>query len=93
MAKDNVPFHSVVFPCSLLGAEDNYTLVNHLIATGTTASAMRLKLHAAGFALCFMSFSFLCCSQCCRAPVISAVSNPIGLPVPNSDQAVDDTRS
>lgn len=35
MAKDNVPFHSVVFPCSLLGAEDNYTLVNHLIATGT----------------------------------------------------------
>uniref|UniRef100_A0A8C3UUA9 Methionine--tRNA ligase, cytoplasmic n=1 Tax=Catharus ustulatus TaxID=91951 RepID=A0A8C3UUA9_CATUS len=33
MAKDNVPFHSVVFPCSLLGADDNYTLVNHLIAT------------------------------------------------------------
>ncbi|XP_061688389.1 methionine--tRNA ligase, cytoplasmic isoform X2 [Syngnathoides biaculeatus] len=33
MAKDNVPFHSVVFPCSLLGAQDHYTLVNHLIAT------------------------------------------------------------
>ncbi|XP_019346961.2 methionine--tRNA ligase, cytoplasmic isoform X2 [Alligator mississippiensis] len=33
MAKDNVPFHSVVFPCSLLGAEDGYTLVNHLVAT------------------------------------------------------------
>uniref|UniRef100_A0A3B3YD26 Methionine--tRNA ligase, cytoplasmic n=1 Tax=Poecilia mexicana TaxID=48701 RepID=A0A3B3YD26_9TELE len=33
MAKDNVPFHSVVFPCSLLGAQDNYTLVSHLIAT------------------------------------------------------------
>ncbi|XP_061894086.1 methionine--tRNA ligase, cytoplasmic isoform X1 [Entelurus aequoreus] len=33
MAKDNVPFHSVVFPCSLLGAQDGYTLVNHLIAT------------------------------------------------------------
>ncbi|KAG7244818.1 hypothetical protein INR49_029837 [Caranx melampygus] len=33
MAKDNVPFHSVVFPCSLLGAKDNYTLVSHLIAT------------------------------------------------------------
>ncbi|CAM9938517.1 unnamed protein product [Bubo scandiacus] len=32
MAKDNVPFHSVIFPCSLLGADDNYTLVNHLIA-------------------------------------------------------------
>lgn len=33
MAKDNVPFHSVVFPCSLLGAQDNYTLVNSLVAT------------------------------------------------------------
>lgn len=33
MAKDNVPFHSVVFPCTLLGAQDNYTLVNHLVAT------------------------------------------------------------
>lgn len=33
MAKDNVPFHSVVFPCSLLGTEKNYTLVNHLNAT------------------------------------------------------------
>lgn len=36
MAKDNVPFHSVVFPCSLLGAQDNYTLVGHLVATGKT---------------------------------------------------------
>lgn len=34
MAKDNVPFHGLVFPCSALGAEDNYTLVNHIIATG-----------------------------------------------------------
>uniref|UniRef100_UPI00358F6303 methionine--tRNA ligase, cytoplasmic n=1 Tax=Myxine glutinosa TaxID=7769 RepID=UPI00358F6303 len=33
MAKDNVPFHSVVFPCSLLGTGDDYTFVNHLIAT------------------------------------------------------------
>uniref|UniRef100_A0A8C5PFC3 Methionine--tRNA ligase, cytoplasmic n=1 Tax=Leptobrachium leishanense TaxID=445787 RepID=A0A8C5PFC3_9ANUR len=33
MAKDNVPFHSVIFPACLLGAEDNYTVVNHLIAT------------------------------------------------------------
>lgn len=39
MAKDNVPFHSVIFPCSLLGADDNYTLVNHLIATGTGGPA------------------------------------------------------
>ncbi|XP_070546331.1 methionine--tRNA ligase, cytoplasmic-like isoform X2 [Ptychodera flava] len=33
MAKDNVPFHSVIFPCTCIGARDNYTLVNHLIAT------------------------------------------------------------
>ncbi|XP_077339727.1 methionine--tRNA ligase, cytoplasmic isoform X1 [Lithobates pipiens] len=33
MAKDNVPFHSVIFPSCLLGVEDNYTVVNHLIAT------------------------------------------------------------
>lgn len=34
MAKDNVPFHTVVFPCSLIGADDNYTLVNHMSSTG-----------------------------------------------------------
>ncbi|KAF6037367.1 MARS [Bugula neritina] len=33
MAKDNVPFHSVVFPCTQLGADDNYSIVNHLCAT------------------------------------------------------------
>ncbi|XP_018425248.1 PREDICTED: methionine--tRNA ligase, cytoplasmic isoform X3 [Nanorana parkeri] len=33
MAKDNVPFHSVIFPSCLLGVEDNYTVVNHLVAT------------------------------------------------------------
>eukprot|EP00731_Ephydatia_muelleri_P032811 Em0024g355a len=33
MAKDNVPFHTVVFPSSLLGAEDNYTLLNHMSST------------------------------------------------------------
>ncbi|XP_053564162.1 methionine--tRNA ligase, cytoplasmic [Bombina bombina] len=33
MAKDNVPFHSVIFPSCLLGAEDNYTLVSSLVAT------------------------------------------------------------
>ncbi|KAH0629011.1 hypothetical protein JD844_010741 [Phrynosoma platyrhinos] len=33
MAKDNVPFHSVVFPCTLLGTGEKYTLVNHLVAT------------------------------------------------------------
>ncbi|KAK3736631.1 hypothetical protein QZH41_005599 [Actinostola sp. cb2023] len=33
MAKDNVPFHTVVFPSTLLGADDNYTLLNSISAT------------------------------------------------------------
>lgn len=34
MAKDNVPFHTVVFPSTLIGANDNYTLLNSISATG-----------------------------------------------------------
>ena len=34
MAKDNVPFHSVVFPATQLGTHEPFTLVNHLVATG-----------------------------------------------------------
>ena len=34
MAKVNVPFHTVVFPSSLLGAEDNHTLLNHMSSIG-----------------------------------------------------------
>ncbi|CAF1147312.1 unnamed protein product [Didymodactylos carnosus] len=30
MAKDNVPFHSVIFPSCLLGTNDNYTIVGNL---------------------------------------------------------------
>ena len=33
MAKDNVVFHSVIFPSSLLGTGDNWTMVKHLNAT------------------------------------------------------------
>ncbi|KAK8399895.1 hypothetical protein O3P69_002944 [Scylla paramamosain] len=33
MAKDNVPFHSVVFPSTLLGTGQNWTKVTHLVAT------------------------------------------------------------
>ena len=36
MAKDNVPFHSVVFPATLLGSESNdfnWTMVKYLMAT------------------------------------------------------------
>lgn len=33
LGKDNVPFHSVIFPSCLLGTDDNYTVVNHMIAT------------------------------------------------------------
>ena len=34
MAKDNVPFHSIMFPATLLAAEQGYTLVKHIAATG-----------------------------------------------------------
>lgn len=30
MAKDNVPFHSVIFPACLMGTKENYTLVDHM---------------------------------------------------------------
>jgi methionyl-tRNA synthetase len=34
MAKDNVPFHSVVFPSTQLGTGEKWTMVDHLMATG-----------------------------------------------------------
>ena len=34
MAKDNVPFHAIIFPASQIGTKDNFTVVNHLSATG-----------------------------------------------------------
>lgn len=33
MGKDNVTFHTVIFPSSLIGTGDNYTKVNHLSTT------------------------------------------------------------
>jgi len=33
MAKDNVPFHSVVFPSTLMGTGNSWTLVNRLMST------------------------------------------------------------
>ena len=38
MAKDNVPFHSVIFPSTLLGTGQPWTVVNHLCATGNCLS-------------------------------------------------------
>jgi methionyl-tRNA synthetase len=34
IGKDNVPFHSVMFPSCLLGANRNYTIVSYIMATG-----------------------------------------------------------
>lgn len=34
MAKDNVPFHSVMFPATLFATERKYTFANHIMATG-----------------------------------------------------------
>ncbi|CAH8495427.1 unnamed protein product [Schistosoma turkestanicum] len=33
MAKDNVPFHAIIFPACLLAADAGYTLVKHLLST------------------------------------------------------------
>mmetsp|Transcript_55925 Transcript_55925/g.63837 ORF Transcript_55925/g.63837 Transcript_55925/m.63837 type:complete len:769 (+) Transcript_55925:91-2397(+) len=33
MGKDNIPFHTVIFPSSLLAADDNYTLLHHISTT------------------------------------------------------------
>jgi len=44
MAKDNVPFHSVIFPSSLLGTDQPWTVVNHLCATGNCLLLITLIL-------------------------------------------------
>ena len=33
MAKDNIPFHTVIFPASLLGTGKNWTMLHHINAT------------------------------------------------------------
>ena len=43
LGKDNVPFHSVIFPCTLLGCEDNFSVVNHMIATGRIKAKKKLN--------------------------------------------------
>jgi methionyl-tRNA synthetase len=34
MAKDNVPFHSIMFPASLIGTGSDYTLAKCISSTG-----------------------------------------------------------
>jgi methionyl-tRNA synthetase len=34
MAKDNVPFHAIMFPATLLAADQGHILVKHIMATG-----------------------------------------------------------
>lgn len=34
MAKDNVPFHAIMFPATLIAANQGHTLVKHIMATG-----------------------------------------------------------
>uniref|UniRef100_A0A6A7G2X2 Methionine--tRNA ligase, cytoplasmic n=1 Tax=Hirondellea gigas TaxID=1518452 RepID=A0A6A7G2X2_9CRUS len=33
MAKDNVPFHGIIFPCTLIGSQKSWTRVSNLMAT------------------------------------------------------------
>lgn len=37
MGKDNIPFHTVIFPSSLIGAQDNYTLLSKISTTEVNA--------------------------------------------------------
>ena len=38
MAKDNVPFHTVVFPATLIGTREPYSMLNNISATGEVTS-------------------------------------------------------
>jgi len=42
MAKDNVPFHSIMFPATLLGADEGYVTVSHIMATGMIISSNKM---------------------------------------------------
>jgi len=33
MGKDNITFHTVIFPCTLLGTLEDYTLLHHISST------------------------------------------------------------
>lgn len=34
MAKDNVPFHAIMFPATLMAVDKGHTIVGHVCATG-----------------------------------------------------------
>lgn len=55
MAKDNVPFHAIMFPACLLAANQNYTLIKYLMATGTI-SPKNTRIH-----ICRMHFTLCLC--------------------------------
>ena len=33
MGKDNIPFHTVIFPCTLIGTKENWTMLHHISTT------------------------------------------------------------
>lgn len=49
MAKDNVPFHAILFPGMLLGANRNYITVSHIMATGKHTYILQFELWQAVF--------------------------------------------
>jgi hypothetical protein len=50
MGKDNVQFHTVIFPSSLLGTGEDWTLLYHINTTGER----RIHLH-----VCFFLHKFI----------------------------------
>lgn len=64
MAKDNVPFHAVIFPCTLLGADDGWTTVRHMSATGRiyNQTAQSKHLWESQNSTCILTMSFFAVS-------------------------------
>jgi methionyl-tRNA synthetase len=56
MGKDNVPFHTVIFPCSLIGSGDNYTLLHHVSTTGTCAQSRTSGAGLADPSICLSEY-------------------------------------
>lgn len=44
MGKDNVPFHTVIFPSSLIGTHEDWTLLHHVSTTECVRA--RTRMHA-----------------------------------------------
>ena len=66
MGKDNVPFHTIIFPSSLIASGDNWTLLRHLSTTEYVRPANGKQIIEEGGSLTARLW-VLCCSSTTRA--------------------------